>query len=118
MIRKMVVHCRHAAYDVLIDRTTKWGNLFTSIADRQTRAQVVVKTRAESLMRHEAWLRANSVLVAQLHELRDQVLGCWCDPWPCHGHTLIRLVDELCSRCDKALRGEGTLCAACGLVAN
>lgn len=118
MIRKMVVHCRRAAYDVLIDRTTKWGNPFTSIADRQTRAQVVVKTRAESLERHEAWLRDQPALIAQLHELRDKVLGCHCDPFPCHGHTLIKLVGELCASCDKALRAGGALCAACAAVVN
>lgn len=114
----MVVHCRRAAYDVLIDRTTKWGNIFTSISDRPTRAQIVVKTREESLERHEAWLRGNPILIAQLHELRDQVLGCWCDPLPCHGHTLIKLIGELCQRCDRALRSGGALCAACAAAVN
>lgn len=118
MIRKMVVHCRRAAYDALIDRTTKWGNIFTSIADRQTRAQVVVKTRGESIARHEGWLRAQPALIAQLHELRDQVLGCWCDPFPCHGHTLIKLIGELCQQCDRALRSGGTLCHVCAGAVN
>ena len=27
-------------------------------------------------------------------ELDGKVLGCWCHPQPCHGHTLIQLINE------------------------
>lgn len=46
MIRKMVVHAGRAGYDVLIDRTTKWGNPLTHNKDRRTLAKFVVATRA------------------------------------------------------------------------
>lgn len=82
MIRKMVVHCRRSHFDVLIDRTTPWGNPYTSISDRPTRAKFTVKTRAEAIVQYEAWVRSQPALVARLHELIDKVLGCWCDPLP------------------------------------
>jgi hypothetical protein len=107
MTRKMVVHCQRAAYDVLIDRTTKWGNPYTTISGRKTRAQFVVRTRAEALEKYEHWVRAQPLLVAQLHELFDKVLGCWCDPFECHGTVLVKLVDELCVDCRVAFRDPG-----------
>ncbi len=94
MNQKMVVHCRRAHYDVLIDRTTKWGNPYTTISDRRTRAQFVAKTRAESIEKYEAWLKEQPELMAALPELRGKVLGCWCSPYACHGDVLVRLANE------------------------
>ena len=93
MIQKMVVHCQRAHYDVLIDRTTKWGNPFTHVMGR-TRAEFRVKTREEAIARFEEWIRTRPDLMAALPELRGKVLGCWCDPHPCHGHVLVRLANE------------------------
>jgi hypothetical protein len=28
-------------------------------------------------------------------ELRGQVLACWCDPLPCHGHVLAAIADDI-----------------------
>lgn len=33
-------------------------------------------------------------LMAAIPELRGKVLGCWCAPRLCHGHTLALLADE------------------------
>jgi len=91
---KLVVNLRNAKYDVLIDRTTKWGNPFTHEVAKKTRAQVVVSTRAEAIARYEEWLKAQPALMAALPELRGKVLGCWCSPLPCHGDVLARLANE------------------------
>lgn len=107
MNQKMVVHCQRAHYDVLIDRTTKWGNPYTTISDRRTRAQFVVKTRAEALEKYEHWIRSQPLLVAQLHELFNKVLGCWCDPFECHGTVLVKLTNELCVDCRVEFRDPG-----------
>ncbi len=80
-----VVNCRHAAYDVLIDRRTKWGNPFR-IGPHGTRAEVIEKYRQ--------WLPTQPHLMMALHELKGKVLGCWCDPFPCHGHVLADLADK------------------------
>ena len=34
-------------------------------------------------------------LLAQMHELKGKVLGCWCKPGPCHGDILSNLADQL-----------------------
>lgn len=94
MNEKMVVHCKYAHYDVLIDRTTKWGNPFTHVHGKFTRAQFVVKTRQQAIDAYEAWIQTQPELMAALPELRGKILGCWCDPLPCHGHVLVRLANE------------------------
>lgn len=91
---KMVVHCRRAAFDVLIDRTTKWGNPFSHVRGKYTRAQYVVATRQKAIECYEAWLLQQPELLAQLVELEGKVLGCWCDPLPCHGHVLVRRANK------------------------
>jgi hypothetical protein len=32
-------------------------------------------------------------LLAQLHTLKNKILGCWCVPLPCHGNVLIELLN-------------------------
>lgn len=100
MKKALVVNLRTAAYDVLIDRSTQWGNPYTHIKDRQTKAIYVVSTRAESIQRYEEWLRAQPDLMAELPKLKGKVLGCWCAPQACHGDVLARLanaVDRCCA---------------------
>jgi hypothetical protein len=104
MNQKMVVHCQRAHYDVLIDRTTPWGNPYTTISDRKTLARYVVKTHAEAIEKYESWVRSQPLLVAQLYKLYDKVLGCWCDDPGCHGWVLVKLINELCVDCRTELR--------------
>lgn len=79
-----VVHCKREAYDVLIDRTTKWGNKFR-IGPGCTRRQ--------SIKRFRVWLPKQKALLADLHELKGKTLGCWCKPQACHGDFLAKLAD-------------------------
>lgn len=92
---KMVVHCQRAAYDVLIDRTTKWGNPFGHVRDRVTRAKFIVASRQKAIECYEAWIKTQPHLMAALPELRGKVLGCWCSPLACHGDVLVRLANEV-----------------------
>lgn len=71
----LVVHCGRSHYDVLIDRSTKWGNPFTHLRDRRTAASFLVATRDEAIARYEEWLPAQPHLMASLPELRDKILG-------------------------------------------
>lgn len=32
---------------------------------------------------------------SELLKLQGKRLGCWCEPDPCHGHVLVRLIEEL-----------------------
>lgn len=87
-----VVHCKRDSYDVLIDRTTIWGNPFKINTEC---------TREESIARHRRWFLHSpkaAHLREQIHELRDRVLGCWCKTErepnrPCHGDTLADFAD-------------------------
>lgn len=77
----LVVHLKRDPYDIRIDRATKWGNPFIIGRDG---------TRAEVIAKYEEWLLTRLDLLASLHELRGNRLGCWCAPQPCHGDVLAR----------------------------
>jgi uncharacterized protein DUF4326 len=80
-----VVHCKRESYDVLIDRTTLWGNPFR-IGRDGNRDVVIAK--------YERYLPARRDLLARLNELRGKVLGCWCKPEACHGDVLAKYADH------------------------
>lgn len=78
-----VVHCRSDRYDVYIGRPSKWGNPYKIGADG-TREEVIAKYREYLL---------DSELAAELYQLKDKVLGCWCKPEHCHGDVIVELLD-------------------------
>jgi hypothetical protein len=79
-------------YDVYIGRPSKWGNPFSHEDDNL--AQFKVATRREAVEKYEIWIRDNPLLMGDLWELEDRVLGCWCKPKCCHGDILIKLLQE------------------------
>lgn len=50
--------------------------------------------RAAVLLKYEQRIRSRPDLMADLHELDDEVLGCHCRPDDCHGDILIKLRKE------------------------
>lgn len=80
-----VVHCRKEKYDILIDRTTKWGNPFI----------VGPYTREEALEKYEEWIQTQDWLLKDIHTLKNKVLGCWCKPKACHGDILAEIANSL-----------------------
>jgi hypothetical protein len=96
--KKLVVHMSREPFDVKIDRTTKWGNpfVFTSMRMPHVPLEFRCASRNEAILRHAEWIRGQpSLLQALVPELYGRVLGCWCEPLPCHGYTLARLAGEL-----------------------
>ena len=89
-----VVHCKREPYDVYIGRPSKWGNPFSHIKDGKTLAKYVVNTREDAISAYKEWIinGDGKHLLADLHELSDKVLGCWCSPKPCHGDVLMELL--------------------------
>ena len=83
MKTRRVVHCKKDPYDVYIGRPSKWGNPFP-LEDESERLDVIEK--------YARWVSHQPKLMADLHELRGKVLGCWCAPKPCHGDVLVDLV--------------------------
>lgn len=88
----LVVHCKHATYDIYIGRPSRWGNPFSHSWD--TTAEFKVATREEAIDRYTEWLLAQPELVADVRRLlRGKTLGCWCKPKRCHGDVLARIAN-------------------------
>ena len=99
-----VVDWRDKAYDVLIDRSTPFGNPFPMSS---------TCTREQSIQKHKAWLDewiqnkkeiiigcpchgvSNKWVIEHLNELQGLTIACWCKPLDCHGDTLAELADEV-----------------------
>ena len=91
-MKARVVHCRKEAYDVLIDRTTKWGNPFR--IERYSPST----SREEVVVQHKVWLTERMKREPELRgeierELGGKVCGCWCAPLPCHGDFLMAVAN-------------------------
>jgi hypothetical protein len=68
-----------------------WANAFKIDTPKQKRDG----TRDEVLAKYERWLLSQPELLARLPELRHRDLVCWCAPEPCHGHVLMRLINNM-----------------------
>jgi hypothetical protein len=84
-----------AQYTKYIGRGSPYGNDWSHLP--ASAAKYRVGTRAEAIACFEANLRRKSTekLKAFLKPLVGEVLGCFCDPLPCHGHVYIKLIKEL-----------------------
>ena len=83
-MKTRAVNYNDEAYDVLIDRRTKWGNPFIIGRDGN---------RTEVIDKYCQWIRVNKELKGMLHELRGKRLGCCCKPKACHGDVLVEMVE-------------------------
>ncbi len=80
-----VVHCKRESYDVYIGRGSKWGNPFIIGTDG---------SRDEVIAKYENYIMNKPELLADIHELKGKVLGCYCKPKTCHGDILARLAER------------------------
>lgn len=94
MSQTRVVHCKKESYDVYIGRPSKFGNPFTHIKDKQTKAEFIVETREEAVEKYREWILNQPELLSSLHELDGKTLGCWCKPKSCHGDILVELIEK------------------------
>ena len=85
MAHPLVVHCKRARYDVLVDRSTPLGNPFRIGRDG---------TREEVIAKFERWVPTQPQLMARIKKLRGQTLGCHCAPRACHADVIARLANE------------------------
>ena len=95
-MKTRIVHCKKEKYDIYIGRPSKWGNPYTHIKDKITRADFIVKTRREAIEKYKEWITIGDGkhLLNDLHELDGKILGCWCYPKLCHGDILIELIES------------------------
>jgi hypothetical protein len=87
-----VVNIQKEPYDVIIDRSTIWGNPYSH--KEGTLAKYKVKTRGEAVAAYRAYIMDNPDLMERLSELEGKVLGCHCKPLPCHGDILVDLINN------------------------
>ena len=96
---KRVVHCKRFQYDVYIGRGSKWGNPFI-IGRDGNRNQVCDKhiTWLDQWIKHKEEIvigpYSNKEVVESIDELKDRLLGCFCNPKRCHGDTLTSLANK------------------------
>ena len=90
-----VVNKYKESYDVYIGRGSKWGNPFTHISDKKTKADFIVNTREQAIESYRDWILNQPQLLKDLHELKGKTLGCFCKPKKCHGDVLVELVNKL-----------------------
>ena len=82
----MRVQFQQNPFDVFIGRPSKWGNPFPIRKDR---------SRERAVELYETWIRKKPELLADLPELYDKVLGCYCEENQlCHGDILLKLINE------------------------
>lgn len=86
-----VVNVRCSAYDVLIDRTSVFGNPYRLEAGTlAARMRAIEQFRLYFIAR----LRDDAEYREAVLKLRGRVLGCHCVPLPCHGHVIASYLDE------------------------
>jgi hypothetical protein len=90
---KVVNKYHKVPYDVYIGRGSKWGNPFSHMDN--TMAKFKVATREEAIEKYREWIMTQPQLLADLHELKDKTLCCFCKPKACHGDVLAELADRL-----------------------
>lgn len=83
--RELVVHCKHATYDIYIGRPSIWGNPFVIGPDG---------TRTEVIQKYSEWLQTQPQLLQQIPAIKGKILGCWCAPRACHGDILATLANS------------------------
>lgn len=78
---------------VLCDRRSPFGNPY-KIGEDGDRAEVIEKFNHYFFGR----LRLDRLFRMQVYDLKDQKLGCWCNPLPCHCHTIKHFLDTAFSK--------------------
>jgi len=89
-----VVNMKDDEYDVYIGRGSKWGNPYTHIKNKSTKAEFIVETRHEAIIKYKEYIKNNQELMDSLHELKGKKLGCYCKPKSCHGDVLVELIEK------------------------
>ncbi len=90
-----VVNLKKEKYDVFIGRGSVYGNPYTHIKNKKTKASIVVETRKEAIEKYKKWFYSQPKLMERAKiELSGKVLGCFCKPLACHGEVLCDYVNK------------------------
>lgn len=87
-----VVNIKYEAYQVYIGRGSPYGNRWTHIKHKPTKAQFLVDSIEESIAKYQEWVLGQPDLLKKIRqELTGKTLGCFCKPGPCHGDVLVKI---------------------------
>ena len=85
-------------YDEYIGRGSLWGNPWTHIKDKSTKAIYIVESREKSIekfkeyflarIEEDEWFRNETL------KLKGKTLGCFCKPQSCHGDIIKEWLDK------------------------
>lgn len=76
-----------------IGRPSIFGNPYTHIADRKTRAEFVVSTREEAVSKYREYfykrIEQDPAFKNAVMALKGRFIWCWCYPLLCHGSVIL-----------------------------
>lgn len=89
-------------YDILVDRSTPFGNPYSHWASECTTAIYKALSRFDAVRKHAEWIKApeQAQLLSRVKkELQGKVLGCHCTERDiqrgmCHAVTLAKIADR------------------------
>lgn len=88
--------------DVYIGRGSVLGNPFTSIKDRQTKAEFICESREESVEKFKEYI-LNKIAIKdkavcdelnRIYKMETVNLVCFCKPKSCHGDLIKQIIDN------------------------
>ena len=79
---------------IYIGRGSIYGNPYTHLPLKGTKAQFQVATRDEAIDKYEEYARHSPLILGNLHKLIGYDLACFCAPKRCHGGVLLKLIQE------------------------
>lgn len=93
-----VVNKRKENFDTYIGRGSPFGNPYSHIKDKETKAEFIVETREESISKFREYfykkLVENVIFRRSVENLKGKTLGCFCAPQSCHGDVIKEYLDN------------------------
>ncbi len=90
-----IVNCQKDPHDIYIGRSSIWSNPWSH---RPGKNIILVESLEEAIDNFTYWLKGDKftdisqdrrrVILSNLSELKDKILGCWCYSNDCHGRIL------------------------------
>ena len=88
--------------DVYIGRGGVLGNPFTSIKDKQTKAEFICDSREESVESFRKYIEEKIASkdkkicdeLNRIYKMPQSNLVCFCAPKPCHGDVIKRIIEN------------------------
>jgi len=94
-----VVNLKKEKYDVYIGRGSIFGNPYTHLPLKGTKATVQVKTRCEAVEKYRVYfydrIENDTEFLDEVLRLKDKVLGCYCSPKECHGDIITEFLNKI-----------------------